>query len=154
MTTPATDKRNTIDEELRDSVAIRHAFTPLGDIDVSVTVVEHCERLSTLMFDTAHKFFDAAQAERARLFFENAVTKAGNIPDDAKAVLLELHELYDLKQFDSYGRAGIIVGIAAGLRGMGRQYLAPDELARMRLQLVPSDPDETGGARPAPPAGA
>ena len=57
--------------------------------------------------------------------FENAVQKAGNIPDEAKAALLELHELYDLKQFDSYGRAGIIVGIAAGLRGLGAHYVRP-----------------------------
>ena len=136
MTDQTTDQRNTVDEELRDGAAIISAYKALGDIDVSVTVVEHCERLSTLMFDTAHAFFDAAQAERARLLFENAVTKAGNIPDDAKAALLGLHELYDTKQFDTYGRAGIIIGIAAGLRGMGAQYVPPDG----------DEPDETGGA--------
>ena len=86
------------------------------------------------MFNTGHEFFDAAHAERCRLMFENAVKKAGNIPEEAKTALLELHELYDLKQFDSYGRAEIIVGIAAGLRGMGRQYLAPAELAGARLR--------------------
>ena len=81
------------------------------------------------MFDTAHQFYDAAHTERCRLMFKNGVTRAGNIPDGAKAALLELHELYDLKQFDSYGRAGIVVGIAAGLRGLGAAYVgqADDE---------------------------
>ena len=60
------------------------------------------------------------------------MTKASNIPDDAKAAFLELHELYDLKQFDTYGRAWIIIGIAAGLRGMGRQYIATDETGDAR----------------------
>ena len=36
-----------------------------------------------------------------------------------KEALLGLFQQYDLKQFDAYGRAGMIVGIAAGLRGMG-----------------------------------
>ena len=57
--------------------------------------------------------------------FEDVVTRAGNIPDEAKVALLERHELYDLKPFDSYGRAGIIVGIAAGLRGLGAHYVGP-----------------------------
>ena len=68
------------------------------------------------MWDTGQEFFDAAQAERHRLVFENAVKGSPNIPDGARAALLHLHELYDYKQFDAYGRAGIIVGIAAGLR--------------------------------------
>ena len=135
-----------------DGLAIRHAFKALADTAKAGTVTEHSETLSTLMYDTAHEFFDAAQAERCRLMFENAVKKARKIPDGAKTSLLELHELYDLKQFDTYGRAGIIVGIAAGLRGMGRQYLAPGELARARLRVVPPAPDEPGGARTAPPA--
>ena len=136
-----------IDEELRDAAAIISAFKALDGIDVSRPVLEQSETFTAVMFDTAHKFFDAAQAERARVIFENAVTKAGNIPDGARGVLLGLHELYDLKQFDSYGRAGIIVGIAAGLRGLGRQYLAPDELARARLRLARCDPAKTDGDR-------
>ena len=119
---PAQDP-GSIDEELRDGAAIRAAYAALDD--VSGTVTEHCDRLSTLMFDTAHQFFDAAHAERCRLMFRNAVTKARNIPPEAKAALLELHELYDLKQFDSYGRAGVIVGVAAGLRGLGAAYVGP-----------------------------
>ena len=132
------DTPDTVDEELRDMAAIRAAFKALNDVDLSRPVLEQSDRIATLVLNTAHAFFDAAHAERLRLFFENAVTKAGNIPDDAKAVLLELHELYDLKQLDSYGRAGIIVGIAAGLRGMGAHYV---------------DPDATGGATAEPAAG-
>ena len=88
--TPETaDQPSGVDEELRDSLAIRAVFKALDD--VSGPVAEHSETLVTLMFSTAHEFFDAAQAERCRLMFENAVKKAGNIPEEAKAVLLELH---------------------------------------------------------------
>ena len=45
------------------------------------------------------------------------------------------------RQFDSYGRAGYIVGIAAGLCDMGAHYVGPAG-------------DETDGARTAQPAGA
>ena len=110
-----------VDEELRDSLAIRAVYRALDDVSGGVT--EHSDRLSTLMFNTAHEFFDAAHAERCRLLFENAVKRARNIPDGAKAALLELHELYDMKQFDSYGRAGVIVGVAAGLRRLGAHYI-------------------------------
>ena len=34
------------------------------------------------MFDIGQTFFDAARAERCRLEFEDAVTKAGNEPDE------------------------------------------------------------------------
>ena len=44
-------------------------------------------------------------------------------------------------QFDSYGRAGYIAGIAAGFYGMGAHYVGPAG-------------DETDGARTAQPAGA
>ena len=140
MTAPATDTRDdTVDEELRDSLAIHAAFKGLGDVDVTEPVPLDSDMFATLVWHTAHEFFDAAHAERCRLMFENAVKKAGNIPDEAKAALLELHELYDLKQFDSYGRAGIIVGIAAGLQGMGAHYVGPE-------------PDEPAGERMVRPA--
>ena len=54
MTAPTTtDHRHTVDEELRDSLAIHYAFEALSDVDSETTVLEHCERLSMLMFDTA-----------------------------------------------------------------------------------------------------
>ena len=102
------DTPDTVDEELCDSLAIHHVFKALGEIDVSVTVTDHCEKLATLVYHTAHEFFDAAHAERCRLMFENAVQKAGNIPDEAKAagaeVLVALTKAQD-NELDEKGGA-------------------------------------------------
>ena len=60
--------------------AIRAAFRALSNVEVTEPVTEHSDMFATLVWHAAHEFFDAAHAERCRLFFENAVTKAGTIP--------------------------------------------------------------------------